>query len=207
LNWCTRFCRPLRNHSATWPHKARSIYSIKYLGNRRPHLLRLLILKSKTAFILKWTTHFVLPDRFAPCVVTTENPAKGGRPIVGDAAAGLTGASSSNISRSSCKMEWKAEGPTTWLWRSSRGPEPAALSPLLIRMMPIHQGRGFARSAEAVAEPGARGIGVELACRRGIFREWRQLSGAIAAPSTNALKKSSWYRTRVTRSARSAGLR
>jgi hypothetical protein len=20
LNWCTRFCRPLRNHSATWPH-------------------------------------------------------------------------------------------------------------------------------------------------------------------------------------------
>ena len=22
LNWCTRFCRPLRNHSATWPHGA-----------------------------------------------------------------------------------------------------------------------------------------------------------------------------------------
>jgi hypothetical protein len=21
LNWCTRFCRPLRNHSATWPHR------------------------------------------------------------------------------------------------------------------------------------------------------------------------------------------
>jgi len=20
LNWCKRFCRPLRNHSATWPH-------------------------------------------------------------------------------------------------------------------------------------------------------------------------------------------
>jgi hypothetical protein len=31
------FCRPLRNHSATWPHGAGSIYSIKYLGNR-PHL-------------------------------------------------------------------------------------------------------------------------------------------------------------------------
>ena len=24
LNWCTRFCRPLRNHSATWPHRAHS---------------------------------------------------------------------------------------------------------------------------------------------------------------------------------------
>src|SRR5882672_3899637 len=40
-----------------------------------------------------------------------------------------------------------------------------------------------------------------------IFREWRQLSDAIAAPSTNVLKQSSWYRIRVTRSARSAGLR
>jgi hypothetical protein len=40
-----------------------------------------------------------------------------------------------------------------------------------------------------------------------IFREWRQLSDAIAAPNTNVLKQSSWYRKRVTRSARSAGLR
>jgi hypothetical protein len=40
-----------------------------------------------------------------------------------------------------------------------------------------------------------------------IFREWRQLSDAIAAPSTNALKQSSWYRIRVTRSALSARLR
>jgi hypothetical protein len=48
----TLFCRPLRNHSATWPHEAGSIYSIKHLGNR-PRLLRLLILKWKTAFILK----------------------------------------------------------------------------------------------------------------------------------------------------------
>jgi hypothetical protein len=47
-----RFCRPLRNHSATWPHEAGSIYSIKYLGNRL-QLLRLVILKSKTALILK----------------------------------------------------------------------------------------------------------------------------------------------------------
>jgi hypothetical protein len=23
LNWCKRFCRPLRNHSATWPHRGR----------------------------------------------------------------------------------------------------------------------------------------------------------------------------------------
>jgi hypothetical protein len=30
-----------------------------------------------------------------------------------------------------------------------------------------------------------------------IFREWRQLCDAIAAPSTDALKKSSWYRIRV----------
>jgi hypothetical protein len=34
LNWCTRFCRPLRNHSATWPHGRGSIYSINGLGNR-----------------------------------------------------------------------------------------------------------------------------------------------------------------------------
>ena len=34
MNWCTRFCRPLRNHSATWPHGPRSIYSINGLGNR-----------------------------------------------------------------------------------------------------------------------------------------------------------------------------
>ena len=57
------------------------------------------------------------------------------------------------------------------------------------------------------AEYDRRGIGVDLACRGGIFRGWRQLSDAIAAPSTNALKQSSWYRIRVTRSARSAGLR
>jgi len=36
-----------------------------------------------------------------------------------------------------------------------------------------------------------------------IFREWRQSSYAIAAPSTNVLKQSSWYRIR---SACSAGL-
>jgi hypothetical protein len=40
-----------------------------------------------------------------------------------------------------------------------------------------------------------------------IFVGWRQLSNAIAAPSTDALKRSSWYRIRVTRSARSVGLR
>jgi hypothetical protein len=34
LNWCTRFCRPLRNHSATWPHGPRSIYSLNGLSNR-----------------------------------------------------------------------------------------------------------------------------------------------------------------------------
>jgi hypothetical protein len=40
-----------------------------------------------------------------------------------------------------------------------------------------------------------------------IFGGWRQLFNAIAAPSTDALKRSSWYRIRVTRSARCAGLR
>ena len=40
-----------------------------------------------------------------------------------------------------------------------------------------------------------------------IFRGWRQLFNAIAAPSTDALKRSSWYRIQVTRSARSAGRR
>src|SRR6202043_4002287 len=39
-----------------------------------------------------------------------------------------------------------------------------------------------------------------------IFPGWRQLCNAIAAPSTDALKRSSWYRIRVTRSARSAEL-
>ena len=40
-----------------------------------------------------------------------------------------------------------------------------------------------------------------------IFWGWRQLFNAIAAPSTDALKRSSWYRKRVTRSAQSAALR
>jgi hypothetical protein len=39
------------------------------------------------------------------------------------------------------------------------------------------------------------------------FLVWRQLFNAIAALSTDALKRSSWYRKRVTRSARSVGLR
>src|SRR6266478_530781 len=98
-----------------------------------------------------------------------------------------------------------------------RGPDNGRCSnaplPLLVRMHPAIRrdakpsGAAFAHSAEAVTEPGAEGIGVDPACRRGIFRGWRQLSDAIAAPSTNALKQSSWYRIRVTRSARSAGLR
>ena len=37
-----------------------------------------------------------------------------------------------------------------------------------------------------------------------IFAGWRQLCNAIAAPSTDAPKRSSWYRKRVTRSAQSA---
>ena len=37
--------------------------------------------------------------------------------------------------------------------------------------------------------------------------KWRQLCNAIAAPSTDALKRSSWCRKRVTRSARSAAQR
>jgi hypothetical protein len=47
LNWCKRFCRPLRNHSATWPHRAGSIQAIKGLGNlpgiRRTKVLKLRI--------------------------------------------------------------------------------------------------------------------------------------------------------------------
>jgi hypothetical protein len=42
---------------------------------------------------------------------------------------------------------------------------------------------------------------------RRIFREWRQSSNAIAAPSTNAPKQSSWYRTPATHPVKSAGLR
>src|SRR5216684_8419941 len=36
LNWCTRFCRPLRNHSATWPHGGELIYALSGIGNQRP---------------------------------------------------------------------------------------------------------------------------------------------------------------------------
>src|SRR5258708_4965064 len=43
--------------------------------------------------------------------------------------------------------------------------------------------------------------------RKRLFREWRQLSDAIAALSTNALKQSSWYRTPVTHPVKSAGSR
>jgi hypothetical protein len=56
----------------------------------------------------------------------------------------------------------------------------------------LHRGGGFPLVSE---------------CRRRIFREWRQLSDAIAALSTNALKQSSWYRTPVTHPVKSAGLR
>ena len=34
LNWCTRFCRPLRNHSATWPHRGALIYALSRIGNQ-----------------------------------------------------------------------------------------------------------------------------------------------------------------------------
>src|SRR5258708_22609990 len=44
-------------------------------------------------------------------------------------------------------------------------------------------------------------------CRRRIFREWRQLSDAIAALSTNALQQRSWYRTPVTHPVKSPGPR
>ena len=40
-----------------------------------------------------------------------------------------------------------------------------------------------------------------------IFVGWRQLCNAIAAPSTDALKRSSWYRKQVMRSAQFAALR
>jgi hypothetical protein len=43
--------------------------------------------------------------------------------------------------------------------------------------------------------------GWKISCSGRIFQEWRQLSDAIAVPSTNALKISSWHRIRVARSA------
>jgi Diguanylate cyclase, GGDEF domain len=36
LNWCTRFCRPLRNHSATWPLGGELLYGPSGIGNRGP---------------------------------------------------------------------------------------------------------------------------------------------------------------------------
>jgi hypothetical protein len=48
---------------------------------------------------------------------------------------------------------------------------------------------------------------IPIATNRDYFvAVWRQLCNAIAAPSTDALKRSSWYRMRVTRSAQSAEL-
>ena len=49
--------------------------------------------------------------------------------------------------------------------------------------------------------------GWKIGQRRRISLRWRQLFNAIAAPSTDALKRSSWCRIRVTRSARCAELR
>jgi hypothetical protein len=49
--------------------------------------------------------------------------------------------------------------------------------------------------------------GWKIGDSRRIFRAWRQLSDAIAVPSTDALKQSSCCRIRVARSARSAGPR
>jgi hypothetical protein len=42
LNRCTRFCRPLRNHSATWPHCGELIYAAAPIGNQagQPRLRR-----------------------------------------------------------------------------------------------------------------------------------------------------------------------
>ena len=36
LNWCTRFCRPLRNHSATWP-QTRLIKHLADIPERTDH--------------------------------------------------------------------------------------------------------------------------------------------------------------------------
>src|SRR5713226_9049533 len=59
LNWCTRFCRPLRNHSATWPHGGELIYALPGIGNQGaliPCLTRFLYanrcqLRSKNALV------------------------------------------------------------------------------------------------------------------------------------------------------------
>ena len=47
MNRSTRFCRPLRNHSATWPHEGGPIQAIKGLGNwSHPDLAKVLKLNS-----------------------------------------------------------------------------------------------------------------------------------------------------------------
>jgi hypothetical protein len=60
--------------------------------------------------------------------------------------------------------------------------------------------------APGTQEPAGRTRWHLADCKR-IFETWLQSSNAIAAPSTDALMRSSWYRIPVTHPVRSAGLR
>ena len=63
LNWCTRFCRPLRNHSATWPHETDLLQIIKGLSNLL-RLVRRQFLKCNPMSLLKWLAPRLLTGRY-----------------------------------------------------------------------------------------------------------------------------------------------
>ena len=63
MNWCTRFCRPLRNHSATWPHETDLLQIIKGLSNLL-RLVRRQFLKSNPMSLLKWLAPRLLTGRY-----------------------------------------------------------------------------------------------------------------------------------------------
>jgi hypothetical protein len=89
-----------------------------------------------------------------------------------------------------------------------------AACPLCARTGLMHRGNLRVYSITSSAQAGVVGqfdCGSRTGWKRTdsgrIFGGWRQLFNAIAAPSIDALKRSSWYRIRVTRSARFAGPR
>jgi hypothetical protein len=75
LNWCTRFCRPLRNHSATWPHETDLLQTIKGLGN----LLR----RVRRQFLKSGFSAGMAPPPRRHCQQSSLSPGRQGQPGTG----------------------------------------------------------------------------------------------------------------------------
>jgi hypothetical protein len=108
--------------------------------------------------------------------------------------------------------------PAAFLESAKGRPAPMPGGPIRFKPRHLHQQPAKVGLTSDFPKPSAPGSplgqfdsgrvpGWKIGCSGRIFREWRQLSNAIAVPSTNALKISSWHRIRVARSARSAELR